>query len=122
MKTKNFVYFKNPEHEQQTKIIMEKFNWPNVPLSVEYTLFAYIVAATGKAKQIVPLIDDDNYIDIDNLYKTIAPYSNSERSMIRFALQCFSSSIDQIPLSDVMCSLDSSNIKVIKYAIDTLYK
>lgn len=34
--------------------------------------------------------------------------------MIRFALQCFNGSIDDVKLSEVMRSLDEQNVKVIK--------
>lgn len=41
--------------------------------------------------------------------------------MIRFALQCFNGSIDDIKLSEVMRPLDVENVKVIKQAIETRY-
>ena len=48
-------------------------------------------------------------------------FSSSEKNMIRFALQCFNSSIDDIKLADIMYSLDNENVKVIKQAIDLLW-
>ncbi len=48
-------------------------------------------------------------------------FSTSEQGMIRFALQCFNGSIDDIKLSEVMRSLDDENTKMIKQAIDIRY-
>lgn len=111
------IYFKSEEHEAQMSRLLDKLGND----SLEYRVFAYIVAATYKADQILKVIDDEGYIDVDEVYDVIGVYSGSERCMIRFGLQCFNGGIDDIKLGDVMRSLDSDNTRVIKQAIDMRY-
>lgn len=115
------MYFKSDYHEEQTKMLLEKFRKSDVLQDIEYGSFAYIVGATYKAEKIAETIDEDNTIDLDKLYEIIGVFSSSEQGMIRFALQCFNSSIDDIKLSDVMRPLDDENTKVIKQAIEIRY-
>lgn len=115
------IYFKSDFHEEQTKILLEKFKKEDVLQDIEYGSFSYIVGATYKAKQIAEAIDEDNTIDLDDLYEIIGVFSSSEQGMIRFALQCFNNSIDDIKLGDVMRPLDDENTKVIKQAIEIRY-
>lgn len=115
------MYFKSDYHEEQTNLLLEKFGKTDVLQDIEYGSFAYIVGATYKAEKIAETIDEDNTIDLDELYEIIGVFSSSEQGIIRFALQCFNSSIDDIKLSDVMRPLDDENTKVIKQAIEIRY-
>lgn len=56
-------------------------------------------------------------MDLDILNEAMSVYSSSEISMIRFALQLFSSSLDDITIPEVMRSLDNENEIVIVQAI-----
>lgn len=112
------VYYKSEFHEEQTELLLEKFKIHTVTQDIEYGSFAYVVGATYKAKQIEKIIDEEGTIDITELYEIIGVYSNSERSMIRFAVQLYSSTLDDITLSEVMESLDDENSRVIKQAIE----
>lgn len=115
------IYFKDKLHEEQTNILLEKMGEESVLQDIEYGSFAYIVGATYKAKDVIKAIDEHNNIDLGLLYDIFAVFSASERVMIRFALQCFNNSIDNIKLSEVMQPLDDKNTKVIKQAIDIRY-
>lgn len=115
------IYFKSELHEEQTNLLLEKMGKASLLKDIEYGSFAYIVGATYKVNQIMQTVDENNSIDLDELYNIIGVFSSSEQGMIRFALQCFNSSIDDIKLGDVMRPLDDENTKVIKQAIDIRY-
>ncbi len=115
------IYFKDEVHEEQTALLLEKFKKESLLQDVEYGSFAYIVGATYKAKQVASAIDEEGNIDLDELYEIIGVFSSSERGMIRFALQCFNNSMDEITLGEVMRPLDDKNTKVIKQVIDIRY-
>lgn len=111
------IFYKSDFHEEQTNLILNKFGLTNLFQDVEYGVFAYIVGATYKAKDIVKAIDDEGTIDIDKLDSIIEFYSSSEKKMIEFALQLFNSRLSDIKLTHVMESLDDENTKVIKQAV-----
>lgn len=115
------LYFKSDLHKEQTLKILNAFNQINITGDLFYGCLAYVVGATYKADYLVKVIDADRNIDIGVLYENIQVLSHSERVMIRFGLQLFNGSIDDIKLSDVMQPLDNENIKVIKQAIDLFY-
>ena len=115
------MYYKDKVHEEQVKCLLNKLKLEKISQDIKYGTFAYIVGATYKAKYIMKIIDEDNNIDLDMLYDEIDVYSTSEQHMIRFALQCFNYSIDDIQLGETMRSLDALNTKVIKQAIDIRY-
>lgn len=115
------IYYKSDLHEEDTKFLLGKFNKKDVMQDVEYGVFSYIVGAIYKAEQIAKAIDEDGNINLDDLYEIIEVFSASEKVMIRFALQCFNSSIDDIKFSEVMRALDNENTIVIKQAIEIRY-
>lgn len=115
------MFYKSDEHKKDTEKILQTFGISDIAKDIEYGSIAYVVAATYKTDDFITCIDDDNNIDLDKLFKSMEVWSYSEKSMIRFALQCFNGSIDDIKLSDVMRSLDDDNTKVIKQAIDIRY-
>lgn len=114
------VYFKNELHEEETNLLLERMGKESLLQDVEYGSFAYIVGAIYKAKQVSKAIDEEG-IDLDKLYEIIGVFSSSEIVMVRFAVQCFNGSIDEITLGEVMRPLDDENTKVIKQAIDIRY-
>ncbi|MCY7865918.1 hypothetical protein P8918_13165 [Bacillus spizizenii] len=114
------TYFKSDFHEQQTNLLLKKLGRSTVTEDLEYGVFAYVTGATLKAEKVEQAIDGEG-VDIEKLYEIIDVFSSSEKAMIRFALQCFNSSIDDIKLSEVMRSLDDQNTQVVKQAINILY-
>ena len=115
------IYFKDEVHEQQTEMLWSKLKIRDLSKDIECGTMAYVMAATYKGKQLLQAIDDEGYIDIEKVYDLIEKYSSAEIDMIRFALQCYNGSIDDITLRDTMWSLDEENTKVIKQAIDLRY-
>ncbi|AXI00546.1 hypothetical protein DV702_12935 [Sporosarcina sp. PTS2304] len=115
------TYFKSDWHEEETSFLLEKLGVQTLAQDTEYGSFAYVIGATCKAKQIARTIDEEGTIDVDEVHELMGVFSSSEQGMIRFALQCFNNSIDEIPLGEVMRPLDEENTKVIKQAIDLRY-
>ena len=115
------LFYKDEVHERQTNEMLEKFCLSSIKQDAECGVFAYIVGAVYKVPHLIECIDNEGSIDLDLLYEKIAVFSSSEKHMIRFALQCFNGSLDDIPLSNVMWSLDAKNTRVIKQAIDIRY-
>jgi len=115
------MYYKDEYHEQQTKELLAVFNKEEVLDDIEYGVFSYLVGGIGKVKGIKKTIDEYGNIDISKVYKEIEVYSSSERSIVRFAMQCFNSNIDDITLAELMYSLDASNTRLVKQAIDLRY-
>lgn len=115
------MYYKDEMHKEQTMEILKKFGQTTIHQDVEYGAFAYIIGATYKAEYIIQCIDEDGNIDLDDLFEIMGVFSTSEQGMIRFALQCFNGSIDDIKLSEVMRPLDDENMKMIKQAISIRY-
>lgn len=114
----NQIYFKDEVHHAQTKKLLTKFRKKNITDDLEYGALSYVVGATYKADYLLQVIDEENTIDLDILYENMKVLSHTEQSMIKFALQLFNHSVNDIKLSDVMRSLDSDNTKVIKQAIE----
>lgn len=114
------IFYKDELHKEQTELLLNKFGISSIQEDLYYGTFSYIVGATYKTKHIAKAIYD-RQIDVDEIYETIKVYSSSEKYMIRFALQCFNGSIDEIKLSDVMHSLDDVNTKIVKQAINIRY-
>lgn len=115
------MYFKDEEHKEQTFAILNAFGKESVDQDLQYGMLAYIVGATYKGNHLLKFINEYGEIDIDNFYEYMKVFSNTEKSMIRFAFQCYNNAIDDIKLSDVMWSLDAKNTRVIKQAINILY-
>ncbi|OCX60525.1 hypothetical protein BFM98_20465 [Lysinibacillus sp. AR18-8] len=115
------LYFKSDLHKEQTLKILNVFNQLSISSDLYYGCLAYVVGAIYKADCLIKNIGEDKKVDMDVLFKDMEVLSHSERVMIRFGLQLFNSNLDDIKLSDVMKSLDSDNIKVIKQAIDLFY-
>lgn len=115
------VFYKDEFHKEQTEILLNKFGMEDLFSNVEYGSFAYIVGATGKAKNIIKCFDETNSIHTNLFYETIQVYSSSEKDMLLFALQCFNGSLSEITLDDTFRSLDSNNEKTIKQAINIRY-
>lgn len=114
------VFFKDETHKQETKSILDELGKLRLFDDIEYGTFAYVVGATGKFKQLKKVFDYDG-ISIGELYELMDVFSTSEKGMIRFAVQCFSNSMDDITIGEVMRPLDSENKKVIMQAIDMRY-
>ena len=116
------IYFKSTEHKESSQQFLELFGKEDFLGDVEYGTVAYIFGALSyKFNDLISVIDDDQSLDVGKLYELIDVYSSSERNMIRFAMQCFNSNIDDICLNDVLYSLDNENALVIKTAIEIRY-
>lgn len=115
------LYFKDDLHEAQTAELLEKFNLSTIKQDVERGALIYIVGAVYKGSYLIKCIDEYGDIDFDDFYDYIALFSTTEQEMLRFGIQCFNGSIDDIKLSEVMRSLDDRNTVVIKEAINIRY-
>lgn len=114
------VFFKDDSHEADTATILHALGKARLSDDVEYGTFAYVAGATGKMAQIQKAFDAEG-LDVDKLYDLMGVFSSSEKGMIRFALQCFNNSIDDIPIGEVMRPLDDANKQVILQAVDMRY-
>ncbi|WP_242487673.1 hypothetical protein [Bacillus sp. TH12] len=63
----------------------------------------------------------DSGVDLDKIEELIKPYTNAEKSLIRFGLQCYNENFDDITLPDVLVSLDLENKEVVRQAIYLRY-
>lgn len=115
------IFYKDDFHEEQTRQLLDKFKKVDVLQDIEYGSFSYMVGATYKANQVENVIDEEGHLDVDKLYEVIAVFSTSEQNMIRFGLQLFNSSIDDIALGEVMRPLDEGNTQVVKQGIEIRY-
>lgn len=114
--------FKSELHKKQTYDLLKKFGKEEITDDKEYGSFAYIVGATYIADSVERAIDeDDRTLDIDKIQEILGVCSGGERRMLRFALQCFNNSLDDITIGEVMSSLDEENKDVICYAIMLRY-
>lgn len=115
------MFFKDEYHQQLADKLMKKFGFQTLEDDREYGSFCYVASATYKENQLLKVADPSG-VDLDVLNEQLSVYSNSERAMIRFALQLFSSDLDDITIPEVMRSLDEQNEKVIVQAIQFRYK
>lgn len=60
-------------------------------------------------------------IKVDEVKEVIAPYTNGEKALIRFGLQCYRENADDITLPELLESLDSENKEIVKQAIEVRY-
>lgn len=114
------LYFKDQQHEEDSNCFLKAFGKSDFTTDVEYGVLSYVLGAVNKKKGLMLAVDEEG-IDIEKLYGILDVYSSSERSMIRFGVQCFNASIDDIKLADVVSSLDNENLRVVKTALDLRY-
>lgn len=112
------VFWKSVSHKEYFDKVMDKLG-RDID-DAYYTSFAYILSATGKAEYLLQFLDKAGVSSVE-IKEAIQPYSNSEKSMILFALQLFNSNMSDITLPDTIASLDSHNYKVILEAIQIRY-
>ena len=116
------LYFKDQQHEEDSNCFLNAFGKSDFTTDVEYGVLSYVLGAVNKKKDLMLAVDEEMMgIDIEKLYEILDVYSSSERSMIRFGVQCFNASIDDIKLADVVSSLDNENLCVVKTALDLRY-
>lgn len=115
------MYFKNEKHKEDLELLLNKFGLSDVKNNVYYGSLAYIVSATGKANKIAKTFKSDGSINTREYLNIIKVFSSSEQALLKFALQCFNSSLSEITIADVFYSLDSKNTKVVKQAIEIRY-
>lgn len=111
--------FKDESHEADFWFLIEKVDRPLSDR--EYGSLMYMIATSGKTDALLDLIDSDG-VDVEILQERMGVFSSSERAMIRFGLQLFNSSIDDIKLADVFWSLDEENVKSVKSVIDYRFR
>lgn len=114
------LYFKDRQHKEDSNCFLKVFGKSDFTTDVEYGVLSYVLGAVNKKKDLMLAVDEEG-IDIEKLYEILDVYSSSERSMIRFGVQCFNTSIDDIKLADVVSSLDNENLRVVKTALDLRY-
>ena len=113
------LFFKDEIHESQFNAILDTVGADNI----EVTTLAYLTAATYKGKRLIEekalnykFIDDEKFLEV------IAPYSSSEKGLLRFALQCYNRHYDTITLPEVLQPLDETHHKIVKNALTLRYK
>lgn len=84
------------------------------------TSLALLWSATYK-EELLSYITEDGGVKADKLSEVIREYTNAEKSLIRFGLQCFNERFDSISLPEVLESLDTNNQKIVKQAIEVRY-
>lgn len=113
------IFWKDDFHKKSFHMILDKMK-QNERFDCYYYSFAYLVAAAGKAKEILEYIDEEG-IELDDLMNGIEVFSNSEKSMIRFALHLFNNNLGEIYFHDVVRSLDPDNYRSVLEAIQIRY-
>src|SRR5699024_1446559 len=113
------IYFKSIEHKQDFYYLMQLLGLQTIDDNIEYSVFAYVIAGSGKAEQLAPLIEKNN-IEFFDIYEKMKVFSDSENNIIHFAEQCFNGN-SVIPLDDVMRPLNKQNRDMIKQAIAMRY-
>ena len=114
------LYFKDRQHKEDSNCFLKVFGKSDFTTDVEYGVLSYVLGAVNKKTDLMLAVDEEG-IDIEKLYEILDVYSSSERSMVRFGVQCFNASIDDIKLADVVSSLDNENLRVVKTALDLRY-
>lgn len=114
--------FKSELHIKQTYDLLKKFGKEEITDDKAFGSFAYIVGATFIADSVANAINEEaRTLNINEVQKILGVCSIDERKMLRFALQCFNSALDDITIGDVMLPLDKDNKEVILYAIKIRY-
>lgn len=110
------LYFKSDYHKETALNLMQRLGFQRLEDDREYGSFCYVATATNKYVDLEKIADSEG-IDLDILEQKMLVYSASEMALIRFALQLFSSELDDITLPEVMSSLDEENKSVVLAAI-----
>lgn len=111
-----FVFFKSDYHEEIANKLMKLCGFERLEDNKGFGSFCYVASATYKLNDLEEVVGEDG-IDLDTLEQKMLVYSPSEMSMIRFGLQLFNESIDDITIPEVFSSLDEENKKVVLEAI-----
>lgn len=114
------LFWKDEAHKEDYEKILAKFEREYFDSC--YNSFAYLVSATGKTDEILNYLSPMGVSgsEIKEMLEN-SGYSKSERNLILFALQLFSSTMSDIPFHDVVSSLDSYNYKCVYQAIQMRY-
>lgn len=110
------MFFKSDYHEEIANKLMKLCGFERLEDNKEFGSFCYVASATYKLNNLEEVVGEDG-IDLDTLEQKMLVYSTSEMSMIRFGLQLFNESIDDITIPEVFSSLDEENKKVVLEAI-----
>ena len=114
------LFWKDETHKEDYDKILAKFEREYFDSC--YNSFAYLVSATGKTNDILNYLSPIGVAgsEIKKMLEN-SGYSKSERNLILFALQLFSSTMSDIIFHDVVSSLDSHNYKCVYQAIQIRY-
>ena len=114
------LYFKNDDHE---KLLFHYAQLMGIKFTDESEYAGCYILASLTYKRFDDFIVKGKRLKARSLQKEIVPYSTTEKNMIRFAIQLISGpNADGIPLVNVFTHLDQSNTKVIKSAIDYVWR
>ncbi|GAB6502691.1 hypothetical protein bcgnr5385_50780 [Bacillus cereus] len=108
--------FKSKMQSELFDKIMRKMNVTK--FDCYYSSLALLWSATYK-EELLDCIDQG--VKLDKVKEVIKPYTNGEKSLIRFGLQCFIENMDNITLPKVLESLDEENREIVKQALRIRY-
>lgn len=115
------LFFKDEIHESQFNDILEAVGTDIN--NIELATLAYLTAATYKGKRLLEEeVFTHRYVDNEKFHEVIAPYSSSEKGLLRFGLQCYNHHLDEITIAEVLYPLDDTNLKIMKSALAFRYK
>lgn len=114
------LYFKNDDHE---KLLFHYSSLMGIKFTDESAYAGCYILASLVYKRFDDFIVKGKHLKVRSLQKEIGAYSTTEKNMIRFAIQLISGpNADGIPLVNVFNFLDDSNTRVIKSAINYVYR
>ncbi|HDR7766041.1 TPA: hypothetical protein QCY08_003030 [Bacillus paranthracis] len=108
--------FKSKMQSELFDKIMRKMNVTK--FDCYYSSLALLSSATYK-EELLDCVDQG--VKLDKVKEVIKPYTNGEKSLIRFGLQCFNENMDNITLPEVLESLDEENREIVKQALRIRY-
>ncbi|AIW87861.1 hypothetical protein bwei_5318 [Bacillus mycoides] len=108
--------FKSTLHGELFAKMMDKMN---AQMSDRYRVsLAWVWSAIYK-EELLDCVDSG--VSLDKVDELIKPYTNAEKSLVRFGLQCYNENFDDITLPDVLVSLDLENKEVVRQTIYLRY-
>src|SRR5699024_11275866 len=113
------IYYNSIDNKQEFQYLMKLLLLQTIDDNIEYGVFAYVIADSGKTDKLAPFIEKNN-IEFLDIYEQMKVFSESEKNIIHFAEQCFNGN-NIVPLIDVMQPLDKQNRDMIKQTIDIRY-
>lgn len=106
------LYFKLDGHVTEMQELLKAFGIRSLYQSKEHTVLCYYISAVFKGKYLIDDISEDG-LNMEGIEEKLLSYSPSESGLIRFGLQLFNPTMDDITIPEVFFSLDEENSKVL---------